>query len=69
MSKQEHPTLRDIRTAASAFGEIGAITRDSITIVGDFAPGLAVTLRPGVRVVVLTDDDVLQVIPNRDSDL
>lgn len=40
-------------------GEISSVTTDSIEISGIFNPGLCIEFRPGRRVFVLTEDEVL----------
>lgn len=60
--KHEHPTLAELYAQGIPFGEIAEVTADTITITGDFRPGDAVTLRPGMRVYVLTADDAIKLV-------
>ncbi|OCB42533.1 hypothetical protein A5722_31000 [Mycobacterium vulneris] len=62
MSRAEDPTLRELECDASATGEIHSINTDSIEIRGIFTPGQALTLRPGVKVFILTADDAIDLL-------
>jgi hypothetical protein len=59
MSHHENPRLRQLRTDATAVGEIVSVTADEITVCGIFSPGLTISLHPGARVVIVTEDDLL----------
>lgn len=59
MSQFEHPAISNMRNYDVAEGEVTEVTATGITIAGSFNPGLAVTLHPGARVFVLTEDDVI----------
>lgn len=48
-----------------ASGEIASSNESAITIDGPFTPGLSVQMRPGRRVVVLTEDDYLDLVAGR----
>lgn len=60
MSRQENPTLRYLTGIGIPSGEIRSVTADTITIAGDFNPGLGIELRVGRRVYVLTDDTAIE---------
>lgn len=62
MSRAEDPILRELEYDASAVGEIHSITTDSIEIRGIFTPGQSLTLRPGVKVFILTADDAIELL-------
>lgn len=38
-------------------GEVREFSTEGIVITGDFTPGDVITLRPGARIVILTDAD------------
>lgn len=57
--KHENPILAELYRAEISTGEVSEITRDSITIKGDFPPGATITLRPGTRVYVLTEQEAI----------
>lgn len=64
----EHPTLQKLWAEATASGEIVSVTADSITISGDFSPGLGTyELRPGARVYVLNEHDAISLVPNPEA--
>ncbi|MDO3335120.1 hypothetical protein [Mycobacteroides abscessus] len=38
-------------------GEVSQFSTEGIVITGDFTPGDVITLRPGARIVILTEQD------------
>ena len=60
--KYENATLRQMRADATASGEIVAATADTITVEGQFGGGIAIDLRPGQRVFVITEDEAINLI-------
>lgn len=68
MDANENHGLKQLRAEATAYGEIAEVTPDSITITGNFSPGLGTyELRPGARVVILNDDDAMSVCVDQES--
>lgn len=65
MSREEDQTLRDVRAAATAYGEIVSATSDTITIQGWFTSGIAIELHAGARVVVLTENEAIALLGSR----
>lgn len=61
MGQSEHPALRDLRQCVNAVGEIDSVTTDCITINGIFRPGDAIEMRPGARVLVVTEEAALDI--------
>lgn len=59
MSQHEHPALQNMHSEGIPTGEVTELTGSGITIAGTFSPGTAVTLHPGARAFVLTEDDVI----------
>lgn len=57
--KHENPHLAELYRADIRSGEVVEITRDKITIEGDFRPGESITLRPGTRVYILTEAEAI----------
>ncbi|WP_157901324.1 hypothetical protein [Mycobacteroides franklinii] len=38
-------------------GEVSQFSTDGVVITGDFTPGDVISLRPGARIVILTEED------------
>ena len=62
MSRHENPVLNDLHAQDVPAGEVAEVTSTGITIAGSFNPGLAITLHPGARVYVLTEDDAIRLL-------
>ncbi|WP_041324851.1 hypothetical protein [Mycobacterium marinum] len=55
----EHPYLQQLHAQASAAGEIISADTTTITVEGQFPPGVVIPLHPGARVFILTEQDAI----------